>query len=305
MGRELVAWLAAAGEHQITAVMRRQQPGLPPGCETLLISDLASAEVCRQVAKAAADDGTIFHLAALTPGAAHSPGDYKNANAVATENLMRAAIAAHVPRFIYLSSTHACGALTSGRPIDEDSPFTAADEPYGASKFAGEDAVRHLAEGTKTAWTIVRAPLVYGPGAKGSLAMLVSAVKRGLPLPLANVTENARDMIGVRNLAAFLALCAADDRAANETFVVRDGTPVSTRQLVEEIATAAGKPARFLPSPPALLRSAAKLVGAGAMAERLTGDHQVNDGKARRLLDWEAPEPRAFDIKRMVEEIGK
>ena len=301
MGRELVAGLSQSSTHEVIAVSRRPLPRLAAGCEQLLISDLSDPAACEQIASRAKDGGTLLHLAALTPGTKHSDADFERVNAAATGHLMRAAIAAGVPRFIYLSSTHACGALSGSHPIDEDSPVDeTSGDAYGASKLAGEVAVKSLGQGTGTHWTIVRAPLVYGPGAKGSLALLARAIMRGIPLPLASLTGNARDMIGVRNLSTFLQLCVSHARAANETFVVRDGDPISTRRLTEDIALAAGIQARLVPCPAALLKLAGRAVGAAPMVERLLGDHRVNDAKARKLLGWRAPAPMTFDLQRMV-----
>lgn len=300
VGRDLVSLLYDCGEPDVVAVLRSIPASLANGCKPLIVSDLSDPAACETVAARSSGQGTLIHLAALTPATVKSADDYQRVNAGMTEAVMRAAVAAGVPRVIYLSSTHACGALTAGRPIDEDSPLVDGADAYGASKFAGETIVKRLALGSQTRWTIVRAPLVYGPGVKGSLAALTRAVMRGVPLPFASITANARDMIGQRNLAAFLQLCIRDERAANQAFAIRDGVPVSTRQLIEEIAAAAGRSARLVPVPPSLLKAAAQAAGAGQMIDRLAGDHRVNDAKARQLLGWVAPKPMAFDVGRMV-----
>ena len=305
VGAELIAWLLRPDQpnpkpDHVVAVLRRSQLELPAQCKTLLIEDLGSADAPTRIATEA-QGGVLIHLAALTPGQRHTADEFHSVNAAATGALTRAAAEAGVSRFVYLSSTHASAALTSGRPIDEMSPAAPNTDPYGASKLAGEEEVKSSLQGSRTQWTIVRAPLVYGPGAKGSLALLTRAITRGVPLPLGRVTANARDMIGLRNLAAFLHLCATHDLAANETFVVRDGDPVSTQGLAREIAAAAGTKARLAAVPPGLLRLGARALGAGTMAERLIGDHEVNDAKARRLLAWQAPSPRSLDLGRMVQ----
>lgn len=303
-GQELVSCLTGNQEHEVVAVLRRPGSGLTGQSQHLLISDLCDQAACEQIAARAGKTGVIVHLAALTPGAGHASTDFHRVNTLATGNLMRAAVAAGVPRLIYLSSTHASSTLSAGWAIDEDSPVVASAAAYGTSKLGGENALKDLAKDSQTQWTIVRAPLVYGPGAKGSLAMLARAVVRGVPLPLGSITNNARDMIGLRNLAAFLQLCAGSKRAANEVFVVRDGEPVSTRHLIEHIAQAAGRPARLVPCPPALLNAAARGLGAKAMVERLLGDHRVNDAKARHVLGWQAVQPLSFDLKRMVDALA-
>ncbi len=83
-------------------------------------------------------------------------------------------------------------------------------------------------------------------------------------------------------------------------FVVRDGEPLTTRALIEAIASAGGRPAVLLPVAPALLTGGARLLGAGKTMDRLLGSFEIDDAKARRLLRWQAPVPQTFDIERMV-----
>lgn len=300
VGRELVAWLARTGQHQVTGVVRRTCSDWPSDVDQLVIADLANETDCDAIAARMGDPGALIHLAALTPGKIHSATEYHRANAQATANLTRAAVAAGVPRLIYLSSTHTTGALSATAPIDENSPIDPNGDVYGASKLAGEEAVKNLANGASTRWTIVRAPLVYGPGAKGSLALLARAIVRGIPLPIGSIADNSRDMIGVRNLSAFLELCLNSNRAHNETFVVCDGFPLSTRQLAGEIARAAGRTPRLVRFPASAMRVTSRVIGAHQLVERLIGNHRVDDSKARRLLGWSAPEPLSFDLTRMV-----
>src|SRR5437868_2825326 len=46
----------------------------------------------------------------------------------------------------------------------------------------------------------LRLPLSYGPGVKANVAALARAVRRGLPLPLANI-DNRRSVLGAGNFA--------------------------------------------------------------------------------------------------------
>jgi UDP-glucose 4-epimerase len=107
-------------------------------------------------------------------------------------------------------------------------------------------------------------------------------------------------MIGVRNMADFVARCVSAPGSDNQTFVVRDGSPVSTRELIETIAREAGKPARLVRVPPRALRAAGAMTGRGDMVRRLIGDYRIDDGKARSLIGWTAPQPLSFDMGRLV-----
>src|SRR5690606_28022986 len=109
-------------------------------------------------------------------------------------------------------------------------------------------------------------------------------VKLGLPLPLGAV-DNRRSLIHVGNLADLLLRAATHPAAANQVFLASDGEELSTTDLLRRLAEAMGKPARLLPIPPPLLAFVARLVGRGAIADRLLGSLTVDIAKTRTLLE--------------------
>jgi nucleoside-diphosphate-sugar epimerase len=307
VGRELVQVLAATPG--VTVVAASRQP-----------AQTSNTDVSRTIAQPMPDlskgpDGQAFatlldgadaviHLAAMTPGAAGSVGAeaINTINVDSVTNLARAAQAHGVSRFVLVSSVRVTGAQTDSDPINEDSPQKL-DDAYAASKAAAEAALVRAAPLGPMTWTIVRPPLIYGPGVKGPMRQLAKAVLKGVPLPFGSVTHNQRDMIGVRNLAEFLTLATTHIAAENQLFVVRDGAPLSTRGLIEAIAAAAGIKPRLMPFPPKLLVAPGRLVGKGQGLERLIGDYRIDDRKARRLLNWRPAHPIALDLTRMTEAI--
>lgn len=91
------------------------------------------------------------------------------------------------------------------------------------------------------------------------------------------------------NLVDFMALCADPARspkAANEVFLISDGVDLSTSDLLRKVAKACGVKSRLLPVPVGLMRFAARVLGKGAVADRLFGNLQVDSSKARDLLGW-------------------
>jgi nucleoside-diphosphate-sugar epimerase len=212
---------------------------------------------------------------------------FRRVNADGTEGLARAAARRGVRRVVLVSTV---GVL--GRSTREDAPFTESSPPaprgaYAVSKREGEERLCAALAGTGTEWTVVRPPLVYGPGAPGNFGRLAGWVMSGRPLPLASV-RNRRSFVYVDNLCDALAFAAADPRAAGRCFLVSDGDVLSTPALVRRMAAALGRPARLFPVPPALLRAGLHLAGRGALAERLM-DSLVVDDAALRALGWRPP----------------
>jgi nucleoside-diphosphate-sugar epimerase len=136
-------------------------------------------------------------------------------------------------------------------------------------------------------WTILRPPLVYGPGVKGNFLQLLRAVDRGIPLPLRSI-DNRRSLLNVGNLCDAIEACIDSPAARNRIFLVSDDEDVSTPDLVRRIAAAMGKPAKLFSCPPALLRYGARLIGRGAAADRLTGSLTVDSSAIRQTLGWQA-----------------
>ena len=63
----------------------------------------------------------------------------------------------------------------------------------------------------------------------------------------------------------------------------------STTGLVRRLAAGMGIPARLIPIPSRLLRTAAGFVGKGAAAQQLCGSLQVDITKTRQRLEWTPP----------------
>lgn len=233
----------------------------------------------------------VVHLAARVHVMADSGHDalaaYREVNTAATERLARAAAAAGVRRFVYVSSIKVNGESTSERPFTEvDIPAPA--DAYGISKWEAEQALSRVRRESGLEVVVLRPPLVYGPGVKANFLSLVEAVARGWPFPLAAV-RNQRSLIYVGNLVSAIVRCLEHPAAAGRTYLVADGEPVSTVELIRAIACALRRPARLFPVPTGLLRLAGRLTGRGDAVERLLGSLAVDFSLIRRELAWTPP----------------
>ena len=205
-------------------------------------------------------DGVV-HLANIAHTSA-SPAELQRVNVEGTIAQAKAALAAGARRFVYLSSVRA----------------TQPDDAYGRAKLAAEQALLRM-EGVQA--TILRPPLVYGPGVKANFFALMRAIARGWPLPFASI-ENRRSLIYVGNLCDAIIRCLEARQAAGRTYLVSDGVPVSTPQLCRALGDALGRPARLFPFPASVLE-----LHPGV--RRLTRSLEVDDSAIRRELGWQPP----------------
>ncbi|MFM0499348.1 UDP-glucose 4-epimerase family protein [Paraburkholderia caffeinilytica] len=203
---------------------------------------------------------------------------------------LRVAAAAHragARRFVFVSSIKAVGESSAGRPLTEaDEP--APTDPYGISKLEAERALTQYGHESGLEIVIVRPPLVYGPGVRANFLQLMSAIAKGVPLPLGSIAAR-RSLVFVDNLVDALVHCTTDPRAAGETFHVTDGRDLSVSELARALATQLHVPARLIPVPVGLLSLAGRLTGRSAQVDRLIGELRLDSSHIRERLGWYPP----------------
>jgi UDP-glucose 4-epimerase len=187
-----------------------------------------------------------------------------------------------------MSSIKALGESDPGRPFTEDDARNPPDA-YGMSKAEAE--VKLLEFGSRTGMeiAIVRPPLVYGPGVRANFLSMMSAIARGIPLPLGAI-DARRSLVSVDNLASATIECALDPAAAGRLFHVTDGDDPSVADLARKLGERLGKPARLVPVPVGLLRGLGRLTGRTAQIDRLTGSLRLDSRRIRETLGWRAPQ---------------
>ena len=226
---------------------------------------------------------------------------YRAVNVEGSLNLARQAAAAGVRRFVLLSSIKVSGECTEqGRPFTaDDAP--ASEDPYGISKREAEQLLRQIAADTGMEVVIIRPPLVYGPGVKANFQSMMRWLVRGVPLPLAAVTDNRRSLVALDNLVDLIVTCLNHPAAANQTFLVSDGEDLSTAELLKRMGSALGCPARLFYLPPALLKLGATVLNKPDIYQRLCGSLQLDIAKTRQLLGWTPPVSVEEGLRRATE----
>lgn len=234
---------------------------------------------------------TVVHLANrahVTREAAVDPAAaWREVNVEGTRRLAEQAAVAGVKRLVYLSSVKVLGERTAGQAFDENA-MPAPEDAYGQSKRDAEQALRDVAAKTGLEVVVLRPPLVYGPGVGANFLRLMRWVASGIPLPVSAI-HNRRSLIYVGNLASAIETCLLHPAAAGRTYLVADGEPVSTAQLVAMLASALTVSDRSWPLPPALLQLTGAAIGMSGEVARLVDSLKVDDMAIRRELGWLPP----------------
>ena len=200
---------------------------------------------------AAACEGVdgVVHVAARLRG--RSTDDFMRTNADATAALGEAARNAGVGCFVYLSSLAALGP-TPGDVVEppETAPHPTSD--YGWSKLGGEDALTRLAQDEgdpQMSLTMIRAPLIYGPGDRGLLPFFQVA-ERGFAPQLGDGSNRVSAVYGP-DLAAAIAAILERPPEQPATWQISDGGgPYTWHDLLAALERAAERPLRIIPLPP-------------------------------------------------------
>lgn len=260
IGSHLVPALLARG-HALLCLVRdvekaRRLFGERP--VELLRGDLRDVATLRQACEGV---DAVAHVAGLI--AARSRDEFFAVNAEGTRALGEAALAAPggPRRFVLVSSLTAAGPTVRGAPLADDGPGPVS--LYGASKRAGEDALRRLA----LDWTILRPPAVYGPRDLEFLRLFRMA-RLGFA-PIFDDGSQELSLVYAEDLAEAIAGCL--ERGAPQAILYPAHDEVITaRQLALEICAAAApqRPARLVRVPRSALRPILACTG---LAARVSG----------------------------------
>jgi len=288
VGRGVVATLSARGK-DIVPLVRQLRDDSPEGARET--GDLSAGNGFGSLLEGV---DAIVHCAArahvLREETADPLAAFRAANRDATLALARAAAAAGVRRFVFLSSIGVLGNETKGRPFRAGDP-PAPHSHYAIAKAEAEEGLKAIAAETGLEIVIVRPPLVLGAGAKGNLGLLVGAMRKGRPLPLGLVTGNRRDLVSLNTLADLIATAVDHPAAAGATLLVADGRPLSTRAIVERLAALEGLRPWLVPVPPRLLGAGLRLLGKSGLSSQLLADLEVDIAATRDRLGWTPQAP--------------
>jgi nucleoside-diphosphate-sugar epimerase len=143
------------------------------------------------------------------------------------------------------------------------------------------------------------------------MARLLGLLDRRIPLPLGRI-EARRSHLFVGNLVDLLVQCVTHPGASRRIFVVDDGEPIDTRDLIRELARLSGKRAMLLPVPIGMLQAAGRVgdflqrvIGRtptlSDTVEKLLGSLIVDSRGVQAALSWNPPVARAEGFRSTVQ----
>lgn len=206
----------------------------------------------------------VVHLAGITTSRAPME-ELRRVNVDMAAAVARAAAHHGVRRLVFMSSLHVHGKASTAL-VGPQSPLHP-DNAYGQSKAEAEAAVRSIADQAGMELVVLRPPMIYGPGSKGSFPLLARLVATGLPLPF-GAARGKRSFCSIDNLLSALDR-AIDGPVVAGALIPADPDDFDTPRLVAAMAQAKGRRARLFALPRALLAAPLSLIGRGEMATSL------------------------------------
>ena len=280
IGRRLVR----AAQPSVVRLLVRTRSGQAEECVGDLLDPAALAMACQGVS-------TIYHCAGHAHAAALADGAvHWRVNHEGTCNLLAAAGAAGVRRFVFLSSVKAM-AEPGAECVDEDWPGEPLT-PYGQAKRAAENAV--LDAGARFGMHVVnlRLAMVYGRGGRGNLHRMANAIRAGWFPPLPE-TGNKRSLVHVEDVVAAVRVAAEHPEANGRTYIVADPVAYSGRRILDALRAALRKPPAHWHLPASLLRAGGAM--GGYLEARLGRRLPLNAETVSRLLDSECYSPARIE----------
>ncbi len=251
-------------------------------------ADLLDAGSLRQ---AVADCRAVVHAAAWTGGAELSDAAGMRVNVEGTTNLLAAAEAAGVERFIYISSVAVYG-VNRAPLVDETAATPPVGQAYPDSKIAAEELVR----ASRVPWVIVRPACTYGPRGGAWTIGPIEQIKAGR-LVLVGQDKGLVTTGYIDNVVDGLLSVLTHPAAVGESFNLCDDRAVTFREFYLAYAKMLGKAS--LPAVPGWFAALARTAPA-RVARRILGrpaigpwslhfrrnPSQFSVAKAERLLSY-------------------
>lgn len=280
VGRPLVRQLIAAGHDVVATTRTAAKAGqlAQLGAEPAVVDALDAAAVGEAAGKAE-PDAIVHQMTALTGGSdlKHFDRTFATTNrlrTLGTDNLLAAARAAGVRRFVAQSFTGWPNQWTGGPAKTEDDPFDPNPPKQQRESLAAIQHVERAVLDAPLEGVVLRYGLFYGPGASDDMIRLI----RRRRLPIVGKGDGIWSMTHVEDAAA--ATVAALTRGQG-VYQVVDDDPAPVRDVLTRLAELSGaKPPRHVPL--WLGRMAVGEVGIALLTQPVG----VSNAKAKRELQW-------------------
>lgn len=226
----------------------------------------------------------VLHLAALVHQSKKiRTEEYFNINRDLPLRVAELAKRSGVKQFIFLSTVKVYGkSLPWSEPWNEDSSCYPEDD-YGMSKFQAENGLKKLDEEGFSV-SIIRTPIVYGPGVVANILKLIKLIEMFPILPFKEVNNN-RHYTNIDNLVGYIDRII--DIRLSGTFIAMDENPMSTSDLVLSISKLLNKKILLFSLPGFVVKIGVFLMP--GIFDRLFNSFYLDNSKTRLSLNYIPP----------------
>jgi UDP-glucose 4-epimerase len=234
IGSHVVDKLAAAG-HEPRILDLAPSPWHASDEVDVALVDLTDPPA---VAEAVRGGDAIVHLAAMADvnEVVGQPERTDAVNTRGTFNLLEAARAEGVSRFLYASTIWVYGNAPGPEPHDEDTPLVLPPHLYTATKLAGEMYCRSFETMYGVSTTVLRFGIPYGPRARPAAVVpaFIAKAKAGTPLTIAGDGSATRQFVYVEDLAEGV-VAALDPAGAGRIYNLVGDELVSVKEIADTV----------------------------------------------------------------------
>ncbi len=199
----------------------------------LFYGDLLNRDSLKNIVKGV---NIVHHLA----GEVYSPrsGNYFKINVEGTKNLLEACLPEHIEKFIFLSSIQAVGPnKNQAILLNEKSPCMPIT-PYGKSKLKAEQFLREFYANDSSPVIIIRAPLVYGPGAANCRSAILFQTIRNGRFMFVGRRDHMLSTCYIDNLIRGMLLLEKSKKSVGKIYFIADSKPYTVKHMTRTIAEA-------------------------------------------------------------------
>ena len=211
----------------------------------IVAGDIRDPDLVRGVM---ADVEIVCHLAALIaiPYSYRAPDSYVQTNVTGTLNMLQAARAAGVERFVQTSTSEVYGTARYV-PIDEAHPLQP-QSPYSASKIASDALAMSFWHSFGLPVTVARPFNTYGPrqSARAVIPTVLSQLLTGAREVKLGSLAPTRDLNFVEDTCRGLLAIAGCPAAVGETINIGSGREISIGDLAQMLIQVAGSDAQVM-----------------------------------------------------------
>ena len=202
---------------------------------TVVVGDISRRDTAERLFDGVEPGADVIHTAGIIHPV--KVQQFFDVNTTGTRNMVAAAGAAHVRRFVHVSSNSPFGTNP-----DRDDRFRA-DEPYnpyygyGRSKMLGEQAVFAAVGNGVLDATVVRPPWFYGPFQPPRQTTFFRMVRAG-KFPIIGDGQQRRSMVYVDNLVDGVIAAELTSASTGRGYWVADERPYTVTEIVETVGRA-------------------------------------------------------------------